>query len=74
MIRTIISVDPEDKEWLERKARTDGVPMTAVVREAIRRMRQQDEVSFDTLLKQTSGVWKSGDGLSWQRRLRKEWR
>jgi hypothetical protein len=48
--------------------------MARLVREAIRRMRQQEDVSLEELLRQTSGLWKQGDGLAWQRRLRKEWR
>jgi hypothetical protein len=74
MTRTIISLDPEDKQWLERRAQGQGVPMARLVREAIRRMRQQEDVSLEELLRQTSGLWKRGDGLAWQRRLRKEWR
>jgi len=74
MTRTIISLEPEDKQWLDRTARAQGVPMTRLVREAIRRMRQQEDVSFEELLKQTSGLWHKGDGLAYQRRLRKEWR
>lgn len=74
MTRTIISLDPEDKQWLERTAQAQGVPMARLVREAIRRMRQQEDVSLEELLRQTSGLWRRGDGLAWQRRLRKEWR
>ena len=48
--------------------------MTALVREAIRRMRRQEEMSFEHLLQQTSGLWSEDDGLSYQRRLRDEWR
>ena len=74
MIRTIISLDPQDKDWLERKAAAEGVPMTKLVREAIRRMRHQEDLSFDELLKQTSGLWREGDALAYQHRLREEWR
>ena len=74
MIRTIISLDTNDKTWLERKARQQGVAMTQLVREAIHRMRQQEEASFQDLLRQTRGTWRRGDGLAWQRKLRKEWR
>ncbi len=74
MTRTIISLEPDDKQWLERTARAQGVPMARLVREAIRRMRQQQDVSLEELLRQTSGLWNKGDGLAWQRRLRKEWR
>jgi len=74
MTRTIISLDPEDKQWLERTAQAQAVPMARLVREAIRRMRQQEDISLEELLRQTSGLWKRGDGLASQRRLRKEWR
>ena len=74
MIRTIISLEPDDKEWLARKAEAEGVPMTKLIRAAIRRMRLQEDVSFEKLLKQTSGLWRKGDGLADQRRVRREWR
>ena len=74
MTRTIISLDPKDKTWLERRARQEGVAMTQVVREAIHQMRRQEEASLDDLLQQTRGIWRKGDGLAWQRKLRKEWR
>jgi hypothetical protein len=74
MIRTIISLEPEDKAWLERKAEAAGLPVTELVREAIRRMRREEDVSFEKLLKQTRGLWRKGDGLAYQRRARAEWR
>ena len=74
MTRTIISLDAQDKQWLDRKAAAEGVPMARLVREAIRRMRQQEDLSLEELLRQTSGLWRAGDALPYQRRLRKEWR
>ena len=74
MIRTIISLEPEDKAWLERKASEDGVPETEVVRRALRSLRRQEEASFEDLLQQSRGIWKKNDGLAYQRRLRREWR
>jgi len=47
--------------------------MAEVVRRAIRRMRDQEKTSVDDLLRQTRGVWRKGDGLAYQRRLRREW-
>ncbi len=76
MVRTIISLDPDDKAWLDRKARQEGVPMTRLVRRAVRRFRKESESSpsrFDTLLRETSGMKSFGDGLKHQRRLRREW-
>ncbi|TAK44035.1 MAG: CopG family transcriptional regulator [Betaproteobacteria bacterium] len=76
MIRTVISLDPEDKAWLDRAARRDGLPMTRLVQRAIRRLREESEArpaGFERLLRETAGTWKRGDGLAWQRRLRREW-
>jgi hypothetical protein len=74
MTRTIISLEPEEKLWLEQRAQAQGVSMARLVREAIRRLRQQEQVSLEEVLKETSGLWRKGDGLAYQRRLRKEWR
>lgn len=76
MIRTIISLDPEDKAWLDRKARQERTPMTRLVRRAIQRMRQESEAkpsAFDRLLRETSGLRKFGEGLAYQRKMRREW-
>jgi hypothetical protein len=76
MIRTLISLDPEDKAWLDRKARQERMPMARLVRQAIQRLRQDSEAKpsrFKVLLNETSGIGKTGDGLAAQRRLRREW-
>lgn len=76
MIRTIISLDPEDKAWLDRRAKQERTRMAVLVRRAIRRFREQcgpERSDFDRLLRDTAGTWKRGDGLAYQRRLRREW-
>jgi len=76
MVRTVVSLDPEDKAWLDRKARQEKVPMTELVRRAIRRYRENSEApsgDFAEILRRTSGIWQAGDGLQYQRRLREEW-
>jgi len=76
MIRTIISLDPEDKLWLDRKAEEENVTMTELVRQAIRRYREEREVAsppLERLLAETSGLWRQEDGLDYQRRLRQDW-
>lgn len=76
MIRTLISLDPDDKAWLDRTAREERVPMTRLVRRAIQRLRQESGAApsrFEALLRATAGLRKSGDGLAAQRRLRREW-
>lgn len=77
MVRTVISLDPELKAWLDRKAKESGRPMTAVVREALATYRTAENerhgTSRSALLESTRGIWTQGDGLDWQRRLRDEW-
>ncbi len=76
MIRTIISLDPEDKLWLDRKAEEENVTMTELVRQAVRRYRAEHETNnppLERLLQETAGIWPREDGLAYQRRLRGEW-
>lgn len=76
MTRTIISLSIDDKTWLDRKARQERIPMTRLVQRAIRQLRKESEANptgFDLLLRETSGLRKSGDGLAVQRKLRGEW-
>jgi phosphopantothenoylcysteine synthetase/decarboxylase len=73
MIRTVISLDPEDKRWLDRKAKRENVTMTELVRRAVRKMRQEEEPSFEEILERSRGTWKHGDGLEYQIRIREEW-
>lgn len=76
MVRTIISLDREDKTWLERRAREEGVSMAALVRRAVQRMRSVGDgarPTMDELLGGTAGLRGGEDGLASQRRLRSEW-
>ena len=76
MIRTIISLDQESKKWLEQQARAEKISAAELIRTAVRKYREQKKLensSLDDLLQKTSGIWRAGDGLSYQRRMRKEW-
>jgi hypothetical protein len=78
MIRTLISLDEEDKTWLDRRAKEEGLTMTQLVRMAVRRYREQcdasaGEPSLEQALRQTSGIRRGGDGLAWQQEIRGEW-
>ncbi|MGI5863973.1 MAG: ribbon-helix-helix protein, CopG family [Myxococcales bacterium] len=76
MIRTLVSLDEEDKAWLDRRAAAEGVPMTELIRRAVRLLRAHEEppaASLDELLDKTKGLWRRGDGLEYQRASRDEW-
>ena len=76
MIRTVISLDEESKEWLDRQARAENVSTAEIIRTAVRKYRDEkkrEALPLSELLTQTSGMCKGEDGLVYQRRLRKEW-
>jgi hypothetical protein len=74
--RTVVSLEEDDKRWLDERAKQEGVPMTELVRRAVRRLRAEEgspSGRLGRLLKQTRGIWKRGDGLRYQIALRREW-
>ena len=77
MPRTIISLSDEDKAWLDRQARAEHVPMTEVVRRAVREYRERrpdgGRSRLHDLLGRTRGCWTRGDGLRFQNAARDEW-
>ena len=73
MTRTIISLENDDKKWLDEESARSGLPRAELVRLSIRYMRLDREKSFENLLNQTSGTWREGDALAYQERIRSEW-
>ena len=73
MTRIIISLDEADESWLDWRSAATGRPRSEIDREAIRRLRGEEEAEFDKVLHRTSVLWKQGDGLHYQRRLRNQW-
>ncbi len=74
MVRTVIALDEQDKAWLDDRARAEGVPMTELIRRAVRMLRAApDTPTTQELLERTRGIWPSGDGLEYQERVRDEW-
>ena len=73
MIKTVIALEPEIKKWLDQRAAQEGVPMTELVRRAVRLLQQQEIDRFDEVLKRGRGTWTAGDGLEYQLKIRSEW-
>ncbi len=77
MPRTIINLPDDDKMWLDGQARTKRVPMTELVRQAVREYRARYDARgpgrLRELLGRTSGCWTHGDGLDYQDAARNEW-
>ncbi len=76
MVRTVISLEAKEKLWLDRAARAEGVPMTELIRRAVRLLREQsrrERPNLDDLLDATSGSFRLGEGLTYQRKVRRDW-
>lgn len=76
MVRTVVSLEDDDKRWLDERAQKEGVPMTELIRRAVRLLRQQsrrERPELSELLERTAGLWRHGDGLKYQEKTRREW-
>jgi len=77
MPKTLINLDADDKAWLDLEADRQRLPMTELVRRAVRSYRLREESrsipNLTDALARTAGLWRRGDALAWQQRLRGEW-
>lgn len=80
--RTLVSLDQDDKAWLDEQAVQRAQPMTRMVQEAVAEYRVRQESRggepLAMLLERTAGLFaRRGipleDGLAVQQRLRGEW-
>ena len=77
MSKTSVSLPDEDKTWLARQASVQRVPISELVRRAVREYRKRHgngrSGRLAELLDSTRGTWKHGDGLRYQSRTREAW-
>ena len=72
--RTIITISEEDKKWLESYGKARGISLAEAIRKGIRKLRENESGdTYRAMIDKTKGLWKKGDGLIYQRRLREEW-
>jgi len=73
--RTIITISDEDKLWLENYSRAHGISAAEAIRRGIARLKDEEGSSvYKKIIQETRGIWKKGNGLEYQERLRSEWR
>lgn len=73
-IRTIITLSEEDKRWLESYSNAHQVSLAEAIRQGIRRLKDAElKETYRVLVQSTKGLWKKGDGLKYQRKIRSEW-
>ena len=72
--RTIITIPEEDKRWLESYSSLHRVSVAEAIRQGIRRLKEAElHENYRTLVQNTKGIWKKGDGLTYQKKIRAEW-
>lgn len=72
--KTTILLHEDERDWLERYSEDRKLPMAEAIRIAIKNLREADgRETYAQLLQETKGVWKKGNGLDYQRKIRSEW-
>jgi hypothetical protein len=72
--RTIITLSDEEKRWLTAFSKARRISIAETLRRGIACLRNSDGLNaYRSSVEQTRGIWKKGDGLEYQSRLRSEW-
>ena len=73
--RIIITLPEDDKLWLEGYSRAHEISVAEAIRQGVAKLKETDGADvYRTLVEKTRGIWKEGDGLEYQNRIRSEWR
>jgi hypothetical protein len=73
-VRTIITLSEEDKQWLESYSSLHHMSVAEAVRRGIRKLKEAEfSENYKTLVLNSKGLWKKGDGLTYQKQIRTEW-
>lgn len=73
-VRTIITLSEEDKRWLESYSNLHNVSVAEAIRQGIRTLKEMElQENYRGLVQNSSGLWKKGDGLAYQKKIRAEW-
>jgi Mor family transcriptional regulator len=72
--RIIISIPDDDKLWLEGYSKVHKISVAEAIRQGISQLKkEQRRQTYQQLVESTTGIWKKGDGLAYQEKLRTEW-
>ncbi len=72
--RLIITIPDEDKLWLEGYSKVHKISVAEAIRQGIGQLkRSQRRRTYRKIVESTSGIWKKGDGLAYQLKMRAEW-
>ena len=73
-VRTIITLSEEDKKWLESYSSLHHMSVAEAIRRGIKKLKEAEFYeNYKSLVLNSKGLWKKGDGLTYQRQIRSEW-
>jgi hypothetical protein len=72
--RIIITLSKNDKIWIESYSKAYKISVAEALRQGLTILRRQEgQVAYHRLVEKTRGIWRKGDGLSYQQAMRSEW-
>ncbi len=72
--RIIVTIQDEDKQWLEGYSKVQKISVAEAIRQGIGHLKKSHRHEiYEGLVERTSGIWKKGDGLDYQNKIRSEW-
>ncbi len=73
-VRTIITLSEEDKKWLESYSSLHHMSVAEAIRRGIKKLKEAEFYEhYRSLVLNSNGIWKKGDGLTYQKQIRSEW-
>ena len=78
MVRTIITIDEEEKRWLESYSKIHRQSLAETIRCAVnefKKRKAKDKGHYLKVLDASFGIWKNRkiDSVEYQRKLRAQW-
>jgi hypothetical protein len=72
--RIIITIPDEEIIWLDRYAKERKISAAEAIRQGIGLLKkEQRQKTYQKLVEITCGIWKKGEGLAYQKKVRIEW-
>ncbi len=72
--RISLTISEEDKLWLDEYGELHKISLAEAVRQGIDLLKKGErQKTYQHLVESTCGIWKKGDGLSYQKKMRAEW-
>jgi hypothetical protein len=73
--RIIITLSGEERLWVDGYSQAHKISMAEAVRQGLAILRRQEgQEPYQRLVEKIRGMWRQGDGLTYQQAMRSEWK